>query len=117
MKVYSAESVPTDGVEHGKGSSIRWVINTEHGAPNFAMRVIEIKPGGNTPFHQHPQEHEVYMLEGKGELKGPNGATISAILPGDVALVLPQEEHQFVNTGDTPLKMICVIPILNKGDQ
>lgn len=117
MKVYSAESVPTDGVDYGKGASIRWVINTEHGAPNFVMRVIEIKPGGNTPFHQHPQEHEVYMLEGKGEVRGPDGATPSSLEPGDVALVFPQEEHQFVNTGDTTLKMICVIPILNKVGQ
>ena len=41
----------------------------------------------------------------------------SALEPGDVALVFPEEEHQFVNTGDTTLKMICVIPILNKVTQ
>ncbi|HZK66963.1 MAG TPA: cupin domain-containing protein [Chloroflexota bacterium] len=115
MKVYSAESVPADGTEHGKGAYIRWVIAGEQGAPNFAMRIIEIEPGGHTPFHQHGPEHEVYVLEGSGHVKGPKGEAEFSIQAGDVALVLPNEEHQFVNVGDTPLKFICVIPI--KKDQ
>ncbi len=112
MKIYSAASVPPSPVEHGEGVSIRWVIASEQGAPNFAMRIIEVQPGGATPRHRHDEEHEVYVLEGRGVVQGEEGET--PIAAGDVAFVLPQELHQFTNAGDVPLRFVCVIPILKK---
>lgn len=112
MKVYSADSVAPAPVDHGEGVSIRWVIAAEHGARNFAMRVIEVQPGGATPFHRHFEEHEVYVLEGKGVVRG--GEEEIPIAAGDVAFVLPREQHQFVNAGDVPLRFVCVIPIKEK---
>ncbi len=112
MKVHSSDSVQAAPASHGEGVSMRWVINREHGAPNFAMRVIEIEPGGATPFHGHWNEHEVYVLEGKGVVKSPEGD--KAIGVGDVVYVAPDEEHQFVNSGSEPFKFICVIPLDKK---
>jgi hypothetical protein len=31
------------------GVTLRWVIDKDDGAPTFAMRVIEVEPGYNTP--------------------------------------------------------------------
>jgi quercetin dioxygenase-like cupin family protein len=112
MKVHHWDSVEPAKATFGEGVSIRWVINKEHGAPNFAMRVIEIQPGGATPFHEHWNEHEVYVLEGKGALKSPEGDRPIGV--GDVAYVAPHEQHQFVNAGPEPLKFICVIPLDEK---
>lgn len=114
MKVYTADSVAPSQVPHGEGVAIRWLITTEHGAPNFAMRIIEVQPGGGTPFHTHPEEHEVYVLEGKGALLDEEEKEM-ALAPGDVAFVLPNEQHQFVNRGDTMLRFICVIPLLKRA--
>lgn len=114
MKIHSWDSVEPAPSDHGEGVSIRWVINREHGAPNFAMRVIEVQPGSATPFHAHWNEHEVYILEGRGTVKGSEGDRTLGI--GDVVYVAPNEEHQFVNSGAEPFKFICVVP-LDKSHQ
>ena len=43
------------------------------GAPNFTMRHFEVAPGGRTPFHAHPWEHEVYVLSGTGKVRQKGG--------------------------------------------
>jgi quercetin dioxygenase-like cupin family protein len=112
VKVHSSDSIEPVLVDHGEGVSIRWVINREHGAPNFAMRVIEVPPGSATPYHTHWNEHEVYVLQGTGAVKSPEGDKPLAV--GDVVYVAPDEEHQFVNSGTEPFKFICVIPLDQK---
>ena len=32
------------------------------------MREFELDPGGHTPQHFHPYEHEIYVLEGEGAI-------------------------------------------------
>ena len=98
--------VPANGVK------IRWLINEKNGAPNFSMRRFEVEPGGSTPYHTHEWEHEVYFLEGSGVVNNVNGE--DSFKAGDVFLVEPNEEHNFVNTGDKTLVFLCMIPLLDK---
>ena len=114
MRIHSWDSVDPAPSDHGEGVSIRWVINREHGAPNFAMRLIEVQPGSSTPFHDHWNELEVYLLQGMGTVKGSEGDRALDI--GDVVYVAPNEEHQFVTSGTEPFKFICVVP-LEKSQQ
>ncbi|MBL9124228.1 MAG: hypothetical protein JNG90_11390, partial [Planctomycetaceae bacterium] len=58
-----AEPVVMPGAQ---GCTVRWLVGARDQAPNFAMRQFEVEPGGFTPRHQHPYEHEVYVLEGQG---------------------------------------------------
>ena len=108
MKVQYFEETSQDQVKGVPGVTVRWVINKSDGAPNFAMRVFDVQPGANTPYHTHPWEHEVFVLAGQGVAKGANGET--PIAYGTVAYIPPNEEHQFVNTGDEILRFICLIP-------
>jgi quercetin dioxygenase-like cupin family protein len=78
------------------------------GAHNFAMRVFEVEPEGYTPLHKHPWEHEVFVLEGTGQLF--DGEKTTLFTAGDVVFVPPNERHQFKNEGKTLLKFICLIP-------
>ena len=48
------------------GCQVRWLVGPGDGAPNFAMREFEVAPGGHTPRHSHPYEHEVFVLQGSG---------------------------------------------------
>ncbi len=96
-------------VEGAQSASIRWLIGKDSPAPNFYLRQFELAPGGYTPFHAHPWEHEVYVLEGNGQLK-TTGDTFMPLEKGSFALVMPGEEHQFQNTGATTFKFLCVIP-------
>lgn len=95
-------------IEGAKDVEIRWLISKEDGAENFALRMFEIQPGGHTPLHTHPQEHEVFIVEGRGTLvyEGQEhdfGAE-------HVIFVPPNKEHRFMNTGDSLLRMLCIIP-------
>jgi quercetin dioxygenase-like cupin family protein len=48
-----------------RGASIRWIIDTRHGAPTYCLRVIELEPGGHTSLHAHWFEHENFVLSGE----------------------------------------------------
>ncbi len=108
MKIQPYDQTPAETYGDIPGVTIRWVVGKDDGAPNFAMRVIEVQPGHNTPYHTHDFEHEVYVLSGEGVVRGLNGDT--PIAPGTVAYIPPNEEHGFFNQGDTVLRFICVIP-------
>lgn len=98
--------VPQEPV--GEDKSIRWVIGKPEGAPNFAMRVIEFQAGAIFETHQHPYEHEIFVLEGEGLAQGPSGEI--EMRPGVALYVPPDEPHGYRNTGAGPLRFICVIP-------
>jgi len=62
------------------------------GAYNFAMRLFEMEPRGNSPLHQHPHEHEVYILEGEGI--ATDGEQERKFKPGDAIFIAPNEHHK-----------------------
>ena len=107
MLVKQAVDVRLDEVQEGIG--IRWLLAEPDGVPNFAMRVIEIAPGVVFAPHQHPYEHEIYVLEGQGVAVGLQDEI--EMQPGAVLFVPPDELHGYRNTGDVTLKFICVIPL------
>jgi len=110
MKIDSAQRVASSAVtmEGASGCSVRWLVDGQQGAPNFAMRQFEVEPGGYTPRHSHPYEHEVFVLEGDGVVV--EGEAEHPLRAGDFVLVLPGEVHQFRNTGKAPLKFLCMVP-------
>jgi quercetin dioxygenase-like cupin family protein len=109
MKVFPYKDVePQDADSGAQKVKVRWLITKEMGAPNFAMRLFEVGKGGCSPFHNHPWEHEVFILEGEGEVMSEKGST--KFKQGDVVFVLPNEKHQFKNDGRKTLKFICLVP-------
>ena len=110
MKVYHYTEIENQVVPApAKKVKIRWLINEKQGAPNFAMRRFEVAPGGETPYHNHEWEHEVYVLEGEAVAVSESVKTL--IGPGSVVLVEPKEVHNFKNTGDKPFVFLCMIPL------
>jgi quercetin dioxygenase-like cupin family protein len=87
---------------------IRWLIAESDGAPNFCMRRFDLEPGGHTPRHRHPWEHEVYVLEGEGTVLG-NGEE-NAFRAGDAVYVPPDEEHFFAANRGCAVAFLCLIP-------
>jgi quercetin dioxygenase-like cupin family protein len=95
--------------EGAQGVNIRWLISKPEGAPNFAMRLFELSPGGYTPLHTHAWEHEVFIVEGRAEVTTKDGPL--AVTAGDAVFVAPEDLHQFRNTGAGAMKMLCLIPL------
>ena len=106
MKVVQSEAVALQAVEMegAKAVSVRQLITAEDGAPHFAMRRFELAPGGQTPLHEHPWEHEVYVLAGEGELRG--GEAPRPLRAGAAVFVPAGERHQFANTGEAALTFL-----------
>lgn len=110
MILKSVESVPNEPVEMegAKGAHVRWLISEKDGAPNFAMRLFEVAPGGHTPHHAHGFEHEVFVVEGTGVVVSAEGDR--PFRAGDVIFMPPDEPHQFRNTSTGVCKFLCMIP-------
>lgn len=110
MKVTDYHNVPLEAVEmeEAKDVKVRWLISDKDNAKNFAMRLFEIEPGGYTPYHTHGWEHEVFVLEGRGEAKIDEQTY--PIKKDVVVFVEPDQKHSFKNTGDVLLKFLCLIP-------
>jgi quercetin dioxygenase-like cupin family protein len=100
------EPVQVDGA---CGTTIRWLISKDDGAPSFAMRLFELAPEGTTPLHTHAWEHEVFILEGTGEV-WHEGAYVP-VGPGTAIFVPAEEKHCFRNTGRDPLTFLCLVPV------
>ncbi len=115
MILKSAMSVTNEPVtmEGAKDTSVRWLIADADGAPNFAMRMFEMQPGGHTPRHSHAFEHEVFIVEGEGVAVSEDGER--AFRAGDVIYVPPDETHQFRNAGSVPCRFLCLIPLQSAG--
>ncbi len=91
-----------------EGVEVRWLISEDDGAPHFYMRRFELVPGGRTPRHTHPWEHEVYILEGEGTLYCEGAER--PFRPHDVVYIAAQEEHCFLADRGIPVAFLCLIP-------
>lgn len=111
MLIRRADEIPAKPMEMDgvKGVSMRIMVGRADGAPTFAMRHFTVEPGGYTPHHSHNYEHEVYIVEGSGRVE--QSGECRDIQAGDVVFVEPNNVHQFVNTGTTPLKFLCMVPV------
>lgn len=106
MKVHHYKEV--EAAEPAPGVRMHVVAGPKEGAPNFIMRVFEIQPGANTPFHQHDWEHEIFILEGPAAVKHDKGET--PLVPGSAIFIPANEMHGILNKGQQAVKLICVIP-------
>jgi quercetin dioxygenase-like cupin family protein len=109
MRVFRYQSVEAKDADEGASRiKVRWLITKEMGAPNFAMRLFEMEPKGYSPFHSHPWEHEVFIVEGEGTIVSSEGE--KRFKAGDVVFILPNEKHQFKNSSTKGLKFLCLVP-------
>ena len=108
-KIKGVPAVPV-AMEGAQDVSVRVLFGPKDNAPTFALRQFELAPGGCTPYHNHPYEHEVVVMQGNIALVQENGET--PITVGDVVLVPPDVKHRFRNASDTePAKMLCIVPV------
>ncbi len=104
----SVNDLSPEIVKEAKNTKIRWMLGPKDNVPNFYLRVFDLEKGGESPYHNHPWEHEVFILEGKGYLRTEEKNY--DFKPYDVLYVPPGTQHQFVNKGDGLLRFICIIP-------
>jgi quercetin dioxygenase-like cupin family protein len=95
--------------ETKSGNKIFWMLTNEQGTGDFELRYIEIPPGGKSSYGHHSHEHEVFIVQGKGKIKGQYPE--KELNPGTAVFVPGDEEHQWINASETdPFGFICVVP-------
>ncbi|NQX87875.1 MAG: cupin domain-containing protein [Halioglobus sp.] len=67
--------------------------------------VIEMAPGGETGWHQHPVPSVGYVMEGELEVHFKDGE-IKHLKAGEAAAEAINVLHNGVNNGDTPVKLV-----------
>lgn len=70
------------------------------------LKVLDVEPGGGTPFHTHPHAHEGVVVGGSGRLR--LGERTERLRPGDVFYVNPTEHHSVESDGPEPLRFVCM---------
>ncbi|MEW5984148.1 MAG: cupin domain-containing protein [Acidobacteriota bacterium] len=110
-KVCHYSEVPAQTVgDEAPGTSLRWLIDDTHdGAPVYALRMVEIAPGGHSPHHTHPYEHENFVVEGQGRVL--MDGVWHDLRPGDVVFVPSGAVHTYENAGRSTFKFLCGIPV------
>lgn len=108
MKKVSLKDVKGPLHEGAEGVDFRPLLAENVDPPNFYLRVFDIAPGGHTPLHAHAWEHETFMVSGRGKIVLERSQ--EPLVEGDAVFVEPNETHQFVNDGETTMRMVCVIP-------
>jgi quercetin dioxygenase-like cupin family protein len=106
------EVVPV-AVPGAEKATFRWLVDRTNGAKTYALRLFEIEPGGIVPLHQHPEEHEIFVISGKAEVLSDSG--IRAARKDDVIFIPSNIMHGIDNRkGKEVFKFICAIPLLSK---
>jgi quercetin dioxygenase-like cupin family protein len=105
--IASHEQAPVT-MDGAKDVRMRMLIGPQEKAPSFYMRHFEVQPGGHTPHHAHDYEHEIIVLKGAGVARTADGDR--PFKAGEVIYVPANEQHQFRNTSDGPVELICLIP-------
>jgi quercetin dioxygenase-like cupin family protein len=110
MHKINIDEIPEESINrvYMRGVSIRYLVVEEFGAPQFEMRYFELQKGGRTSLDEHPYEHEVFILTGKGRMLIDDKEY--PLRQNDAILVEPNEKHRFFQEGDGPFGFICIVP-------
>ena len=110
MLIRNINEVDESPVSMDGASGVRMalMVGRGDGAPHFALRSFRVEPDGHSPRHSHDYEHEVFVVDGGGEvlLEGE----YRPLRPGDVVFVPADEEHQF-RAGPQGLRFLCLVPV------
>jgi quercetin dioxygenase-like cupin family protein len=98
-----------EAIEIMEGVTRRIVIGDSEGAPTFIMRIFDLEPGKSSPFHIHPWEHEIFVLQGAAVVTNHDGEVIP-VKEGDTVFIPPTEKHCLTNNGDSLFRFMCLIP-------
>lgn len=87
------------------------LINPENaGSRRFMVTLVEVRPGGSTPAHEHRTvESMYYVIEGRGQILSGKGKTV---VGPDTAVYFPAgSQHGIKNVGRTKLRYLsCHAP-------
>ena len=107
MKKVSLREMKGTHPEGTVGVDFKPLLAENVSAPNFYLRIFDVRPGGHTFDHAHPWEHEMYVVKGRGKVVLESHE--EKIREGDGFLLEPNERHMVVNDSKSLLRLVCVV--------
>ncbi len=108
MNVAAIEVVPGIQVTPLLKTSQSWVgdaISYPAGTPEITGQLVELAPGAETGWHQHPVASVGYVLQGELTVSFEDGQ-IRVAKAGESAVETMHLRHNGKNTGSIPTKLI-----------
>lgn len=84
------------------------IVYPRDGTPEVTAVLVEMAPGEDTGWHQHPVPLLGYAIEGELTVYQITGEK-RVVRPGEVSLESVDVVHRGVNEGKVPLKMIVFV--------
>ncbi len=113
MLIKKFSDVEVTPITAAKDTTIQVLISSDE-APHFAMRRIEMKPGGSMPLHTNTVEHEQLVLGGRGRVV--LGDQVYEVSKDDVLFIPAGLRHSYKTIGDDEaFVFLCSVP--NKPDK
>lgn len=105
MKVVSGKKAKA--LKGDRSLSYQLISPSNVGSRKFIITLVEIRPGGSTPLHEHRTvESMYYILEGRGEVLSGRE---KKILGPETAVYFPAgSSHGIRNVGKTRLRYLSV---------
>lgn len=89
------------------GLAHRTLAGPEHGLSQLEVWSQEIAAHGATPPHRHDCEEVIMIASGAGVLRIEGGE--QHFRAGDTVVIPRNVDHQVLNTGDTPLRLVAAL--------
>ena len=112
MVIHEIERELTEQVGDGIQDVAKRILLGPKDGFNGFLRQFALAAAGHTPFHSHDWYHAVYVLDGEGKLVLEDAE--HDLLRGSVVFVEAKRKHNFVNTGASEMRFLCLVP--EKGD-
>jgi uncharacterized cupin superfamily protein len=120
MRKININEIPEDswtspkGKFGGFGKSVSIALGRKDGSTDlrdrhpFDLEILRIAPGKMPyPYHSHSAQWEMYhVISGSGVARDQEGTT--SIETGDSFILGPDEQHTFINNGNTELVMLVI---------
>ena len=88
------------------GDTCTVLLSGKDTAGKFCLIDMHIPPGGGPPPHRHDFEESFIILE--GELEATFRGEKSVVKAGETAHIPANAPHQFHNTSDQPVRLLCI---------
>lgn len=88
------------------GDTYTLLVTGDDTAGRFCLIDMHVPPGGGPPPHRHDFEETFILLE--GELEVTFRGVRSAVRAGDAVNIPSNAPHQFHNSSEKPVRLLCI---------
>jgi quercetin dioxygenase-like cupin family protein len=106
MPIINHNSQPV--LQSDEFSSLRPLVNRDHGATSLTIQEITIKPGLEGRLQTHPVDVAFMMLEGSIQMIVGNEAR--TVRSGNTLLAPPGTPYKLVNNTWVPARLLMIFP-------